>query len=218
MFDEDLNCFGETPQEQRHFTPIKPFKFASLRFGGGGGDTSIDDTQDQKELARIALERWQRYQETYVPAENRFISEVTNYSTPQRMEQVGGMGNVAVQQSYTSGFENQTRGMLESGVNPSSGQFASAVGDYANAFQMASSDNVNRSQQGVQDAQVAGLQSAVAMGQGASASAMEGLTAAAGYSAQAAETRARSAFNDRQALGYGIGTAVGGAIGYNTYG
>lgn len=207
-------------REANFFQPVRPkrMKFARINFGGGGGGGGIDDTEDQKALADIALDRFNRYQNLYVPAENRYISQVQNYDSGSRMDQAGGTAAGNVQQAFGEGFQQQRSDMAASGINPSSGMFQSAVGNFGSNMMAASSDNINRSQQSIQDSKVTGMQNVVAMGQGVAGNAMSGLGDAAGYSAEEASRRATNSFNQQQGMRQIGGMALGGAIGYQKFG
>ena len=43
---------------------------------GGGGSTKIKDSASQKALASIAAQRFNLYQQYYVPLENQYMSDV----------------------------------------------------------------------------------------------------------------------------------------------
>lgn len=219
MFDEISDPMLEDFRESRAFKPIKlpNKKFSRLFFKGGGGG-GIEDTEDQKALADIALDRFQRYQDLYVPAENRYIDEVLNYDSASRMEQAGGQATANVQQSFTEGFAGQRQDMAAQGINPTSGASQQALQAYGANSMFAQSDNMNRSEQSIQDAKITGLQNVTAMGQGVAGNAMQGLGDAASYSAEEARRRSDNAFNASSANRYVGGAVLGGAIGYQRYG
>ena len=220
MFNElDDQLMLDDFRESRHFKPfnLPGKKFSRLFFKGGGGG-SIDDTEDQKELAAIALDRFNRYQEVYVPAENRYIDEVRNYDSAARMEQAAGASTANVQSAFTEGFAGQRQDMAAQGINPASGRSMQALTDYGTNSMFAQADNVNRAQQSIQDTKLTGMQNVVAMGQGQAGNAMTGIADAAGYSLDEANRRRDNAFNSSSANRYVAGAAIGGAIGYQRYG
>lgn len=209
----------EDLRESMAFKPFRPanMRFAQLHFKGGGGG-GIDDTQDQKELAAIALDRFNRYQQLYVPAENRYISQVQSYDSPARMDQAAGAAAANVQGTFTEGYAGQRNDFAAQGINPASGKSMQALQDYGTSSMFAQADNMNRSQQSIQDAQQTGMQNVVAMGQGQAGNAMQGLSDAAGYGADEARRRAENQFNSSSANQYLGGAVLGGAIGYQRYG
>lgn len=219
MFDELEDPMLEDRREAGFFKPVRPkgMKFARINFKGGGGG-SIDDTEDQKALADIALDRFQRYQSLYVPAENRFIDQVQSYDSEARMNQAAGAAVGNVQQAFSEGFQDQRADMAAQNINPASGMYQQAVSDFGNNMMFAQADNVNRSEQSIQDAKLTGLQNVVAMGQGVAGNAIQGLSDAAGYSAQDAQRRAENSFNRRMGNQYIGGMALGGAVGFQQYG
>lgn len=220
MFNElDDQLMLEDLRESRHFKPFNHpgKKFSRLFFKGGGGG-GIDDTEDQKELAAIALDRFNRYQQVYVPAENRYIDEVRNYDSAARLEQASGAATANVQSAFTEGFAGQRQDMAAAGINPASGTSMQAITDFGSNSMFAQSDNMNRSEQSIQDAKLTGEQNVVAMGQGVAGNAMSGIADAAGYSFDEANRRRDNAFNSSSANRYVAGAAIGGAIGYQRYG
>jgi hypothetical protein len=54
----------------------------------GGGSTTIKDTKSQKALASIAAQRFNLYQQYYVPLENEFMGQVAAMTTPESFENV----------------------------------------------------------------------------------------------------------------------------------
>ena len=52
---------------------------------GGGGDNKIEETEEQRELERIALEQWNDYQLNMIPLENEYIKDVFNLRSPEMM-------------------------------------------------------------------------------------------------------------------------------------
>ena len=218
MFNELDEPMLEDFRESRAFKPFRlpNQKFSRLHFKGGGG--SIEDTSDQKELAAIALDRYTRYQNVFVPAEDRYIDEVRNYDSASRLEQASGAAAANVQGAFTEGFAEQQKDMFAQGINPNSGMANQAVQNYAQNAMFAQSDNVNRSQQSIQDAKLTGMQNVAALGQGVAGNAMAGIADAASFGSDEANRRSDNAFNQSSGRRYMAGAALGGAIGFQQYG
>ena len=53
---------------------------------GGGGDNRIEETEEQRELQKIAAEQWNDYQLNMIPLENEYIKDVFNLRSPEMME------------------------------------------------------------------------------------------------------------------------------------
>lgn len=163
-----------------------------------GGDPSIDDTEDQKEVARIAGERWDSYIETFVPAENEYINEMLNYDNPQRMEQMSGVAAAGTESAYTEAIMDETKRIKAGGVNPNSGAFNEAIDSYATDSAEARTNNTTRTQQAIQDQKVTGMKNVVAMGNGQATEAISGMNQIAADSADEAIDRATKDFSERQ--------------------
>ena len=50
---------------------------------GGGGDNRIEETEEQRELQKIAAEQWNDYQLNMIPLENEYIKDVFNLRSPE---------------------------------------------------------------------------------------------------------------------------------------
>ncbi|MAY54580.1 MAG: hypothetical protein CMQ46_13920 [Gammaproteobacteria bacterium] len=174
-----------------------------------GGSNRIEETADQKEFARIAAERWGNYQATFVPAENKYIEEMTDYDNPARMEGATRSARAAVQDSAADAWQERSSQMTRQAIDPSSGRFGAAVTDHAARTAGIETDVVNRTQQAVQDQRVQGMKNIVAMGNGQSAEALQGMGDVASRSAAEAADSALRKENRRSSTHQAIGTVAG---------
>ena len=189
--------------------PFQPFRFARLYFKGGGGDNDIKDTEDQKALAEIAAQRWQQYQQNYIPVENRYMDKIRNFDSPETMNRMTGIAATNTENAFSEALNNDIRRITAEGINPGSGTFKSAITDNATAKNVAMVDNTSRTQQAVQDTKVQGMQNIVNLGSGLSTEAITGLGETAASSAYEAERQATRRYNNRSANRYAMGTAAG---------
>lgn len=197
------------------FRPIRiAGRLAPLRFKGGG-DSSIDDTEDQKELAEIAFDTWQEYQTTYKPAEDQYIGKALNYDNANSQEQAGGQAAVAASNAFTDAVQQDVSAITGAGVNVNSGTVKSAIAGGFDAEAKARADNVNRSQQAVQDTGFEAMGNVVAMGQGKETSALAGKQDVAANSASAAYDNAMKQHESNQARTSALGNVAG--MGYSIY-
>ena len=90
---------------------------------GGGGSTKIKDTAAQKSLARIAAQRFNLYQQYFVPLENQFISDVQALKEPSNFENVASFVNAIQQPEFQEQRRQLTQQAFQQGVDPTSGQF-----------------------------------------------------------------------------------------------
>ncbi len=176
-----------------------------------GGSNKIEETADQKELARIASERWGAYQETFVPAENKFIDEMTDFDNPARREQVTRSASAAVQDSASDAWEDRAASMTRSAIDPSSGAFNSAITDHATNTAEIESDVVNRTTQALQDQKVQGMKNVVAVGNGQAAEAWQGMGDISSRSAAEATDSALRKEKRQSSRHSALGTVAGGA-------
>jgi len=163
-----FNPHGRTGQ----FQSFRISHISSLYFKGG---EKVKDTLEQKELSRIASERWTRYQEVFVPAENKFIEESVNYDKKSREDGVVSAASAAVRSAGGKAIDNETKALSTNGVNASSGKFMSAINENAVDTGAATTDIVNQSAQALQNQKVQGMKNVVAIGNGQAAETMSGM-------------------------------------------
>lgn len=183
--------------------------------GGGGGE--IKETPEQKELARIATERWEYAQREFAPYQKMYMDKVEGINTDRAFKDVAGKA----QQGYTREFgrvgQEAQRTLAAGGVDPTSGKFSTAMGGLDRDQATATADGVSRSQVTQSDRYVGGLENIVAMGQGKATSAQAGLGDVARASGQDAANAAFNSFNRRQEVrdlvGTGLGMAARGVVG-----
>lgn len=196
---------GEDPS----FVEFKPFKLRSLWFKGGKADTSVKDTKDQKVLADIANQRFDRYREVYLPVENAYMEEVGNFNSAGRQQQVAGAAASNTESAFAGKLNEEIQGMAGQGVNVNSGAVNNVINQNAIQKGEARGHNVNMTQQALQDQHVQGLQNIVAMGNGQSTEAIKGLGEISSYSSQQAQDDAVKSFNNTSARNQAAGTAAG---------
>lgn len=180
-------------------------------FGGGGG--SIEETEDQKVLAEIGMDKWRSYQQMYPEMEQMLFDDVGKLNTQDYKQRAANEASAAVSGAYTGANRQAIDIMAQQGVDPSSGRFADTIDDLSTAEAISKSHNVNRTQQAVQDQYLQGKSAIVAMGQGQEAEAIQGF----GDIAQASSREAISdAYNDYEEMAgnrSAIATAAGAGVG-----
>lgn len=180
---------------------------------GGSSSPDIEETPEQKESARIAAEEWGRYQDVFRDVEDQFIKEMDR--TDADYANVRNEVARGVNEQY-SGMATQRRNqMIAGGVDPSSGGFKAGLGDVSVRHAQASADAETSALEGVADAEIAGKQAIVAMGQGQSADAQAGLADVAGQAVQESINDANEDMRSRMARQQALGSAAGMAAGYD---
>ena len=153
---------------------------------GGGGSTNIPDSASQKALASIAAQRFNLYQQYYVPLENEFMGQVASMNTPESFENVESYVTALQQPEFQAASQQatqaQARGM---GLGTSEGL----------------SGQVDRYYQG--------MQNIIAMGQGQAGSAISGLGDVGALAQQRGIAEARQSFQSGQGTSSIVGTGLG---------
>lgn len=163
---------------------------------GGGGD-SPEQTPEERELGRIAVERWNDYQIRFKPLEDKFIQEVQR--TPSDFAEARGNAATAVQQSFGQAEGSLKDKLFTTGVDPSSSQFVGAMDGLSTDRALSMGTGINEAELAVDNAHLQGLQNVVQMGQGQAMESINGLGNVAGNATQDAINRANRSFQNRQA-------------------
>ena len=90
---------------------------------GGGGSTQISDTKAQKTLSSIAAQRFNLYQQYYVPFENQYMSDVFAMKSPSAFENVESFVTSVQQPEFQSARRNMQNQAFAMGADPTSGQY-----------------------------------------------------------------------------------------------
>lgn len=179
-----------------------------------GGDPEVKETPEEKELAGIAMEEWNAFQEDFVPLENQFISAVQ--MSPDDVEYVRGEAVGTAGTEIDRGGEKVEERALAQGMQPGSGRFKATLGDIAAArANAAGRADVNASLTADRLHQQ-GLSTALAVGRGQQSQAQLGLRQAASEAGQDAIIGAQNDQLRSESTAQAIGTAVG--MGAREYG
>jgi len=103
---------------------------------------------DQADWARSDR---QRYEETFKPIEDQFISEATNYATPEKQAEAAAEAKADVATATAESRGQAERQATAMGINPASGRYAGIdrAGELGTA--LASADAQNKARQQVRD-------------------------------------------------------------------
>ena len=171
---------------------------------GGGGSTQISDTKAQKTLSSIAAQRFNLYQQYYVPFENQYMSDVFAMKSPSAFENVESFVTSVQQPEFQSARRNMQNQAFAMGADPTSGQYQGRAAQAQEAQAAGMGRGGAEALSGQVDRYYQGMQNIVAMGQGQASQTMTGLGDVAGL----AQTRGRSIAqesmgNYTSTLGYG---------------
>ncbi|MAT95386.1 MAG: hypothetical protein CME59_22675 [Halioglobus sp.] len=183
----------------------------------GGGSPEIKETPEQKELARIAMERWRSYEEMYLPAEKMYFDYVDNMDSAGRQQFARGAASAGVESAFGEAVQADAARLATQGqgVDPSSGRFQTALQDRSVEKAAVRADVASRADQALQDAKIAGKQNIVAMGNNQAGQAVAGLTDVAQAAGQEARGEAIADLNSDLSNQAAAGMAVG--AGYGAY-
>lgn len=178
----------------------------------GGGDSSIEETEEQKVSAEIGRDSYKYYQRTFVPVENQYIDDVRGRNDTSEHNRLAGDVSTEFKSKFNKVNEGNHRALSAEGVDPSSGMAEGVHLSTATDQAVTQTDALNRSQVELQDSYVGGLQNVVAMGEGQATQTQQGLQDIANTSGQIAADKAqqnRYEANDNKGLAaFGAGVAA----------
>ena len=180
---------------------------------GGGGSNEVKETGAEKELARIAYDKFTQYRSMYPDIENEFFTSVDKLNSSSAINRAADSATTNVNAAYSQAVDNGVKQMTSSGIDPSSGRFRQAISDMNRDKQVATFDNANRTQQTLQDNYLQGKSNIVRMGHGLETEALQGFGQIASASGQNAIDSAYRSHNRRAGNRSAIATGVGAGIG-----
>jgi hypothetical protein len=187
---------------------------------GGGGDNKIEETEEQKELAKIAAETWNDYQMNMIPLENEYIKDVFNLRSPEMMEKARSFTSAAMLPETSRMMSEAESNLQERGFDPSSAGYVERSKALTNAMAASKGGGIARTNIEQQDRAYQGLENVMKMGSGQEGAALTGLTQMADLSGRYAAEKAQRGFNKatgrREFGGAVAGMGVGAALDSNT--
>lgn len=167
----------------------------------GKNSNTVQETAQEKALAKVAAEQWNDYQARYKPFENKYMADVLA-DTAGREAKVKGMVNADVAQKLTQ---------KPSAINPNSGKMQAGKESLDRANALARGQVAG--EQAVKDQQTGAMQTLIDMGRGQATQAQQGMSSLAGAATQEAISSASNRMQTRSAIGSAIGSAVGAGAG-----
>ena len=184
---------------------------------GGGGDNKIDETEQQRALADVAMRRWQDYQQNFRPFENDFMRDIDRLNSEDSYRRAANVGAAAVNSEFSNAINQSAVRLGAAGINPQSGLFRGELDKLERQKAKVKADTMNQSQVSQQDRYAQGLQNVVAMGQGQAGEAMAGFGDIAGNANRYARNEARNDMSNRldNQAAAGMGVGIGARYGLN---
>ena len=187
---------------------IGPFRWMArgVCYGGGGGSSSVKETEAQRASAEVAMNNYNDYMSTIMPVQEKFIADVTADPT-NRENLVTGQANANIAQKVGT-----------PAIDPNAGMSSASTVGLANTM----SDAQIKGRQAVDTQRLTGEQAIVDLGMGENSTAQLGLSDLANQSVkQSISNQQSSQYSDNadmSAAASGLGAAAGMATNiYNKY-
>lgn len=188
---------------------------------GGGGDNRIEETEEQRELNRIALEQWNDYQLNMIPLENEYIKDVFNLRSPEMMEKARAFTMSSMSPEFQKADADAAAILNERGFDPSSQGYIDRSKSLSEAQARGVAGGLTRTNMEQNDRAYRGLENVIKMGSGQQGEALTGLTQIADLSGAYARESAQKGFNKatgrKKLAGSVVGMGAGAALD-NNYG
>ncbi len=183
--------------------------------GGGGGSGEVEETLDQREMAKIMAEKFKRYRDVYEPVEKEYFNYADKLDGANTYTQGVGMAHVSAMQAIHPQMQQGIDQMTAQGIDPNSGAFKSAINAMTTSGAKNIADKANKTQMAISDNAMQAQRNIVAIGNNQQTQAIVGMDEIARYSGEEAGQKAISEHNSAAATEGMVGT-IGGA-GYRTY-
>lgn len=180
-----------------------------------GGADKVEETEYEKELAKIYKEQWDIYQKDVVPMENIVIGDATSSNDASVYDSIAGDTNLGYQKGFSQAGEQTLDNLAASGVDPSSGKAKGLLSDLSNEQASVSADATTRAQNDGQERYVDKMANVMAMGQGESQQAVASLNDIAINSQREAFQDASISAQNKSNVLSAVG-ALGGAYASNS--
>lgn len=181
---------------------------------GKSSKAEIDETEEQKELAAIAVEQFDYFEGQLKPIRDFWLTETQAANDSSKLTALNGSVNADVAALTNQQLTGTQRQLNAAGIDPTSGQYQANMADVGLEMAGINAETLSRAQTAQQDNYVAGLGNAVAMGEKKSVQAIDGLNDIAVKSADHAKTALSNKLQAKDDLT--TGAAALGTIGLDT--
>ena len=156
----------------------------------GSGGAEIEETELEKETARIALEKFNYLQPQLKAAEDFYFKEALSLNDEENYKTLAKQVGVTTHKQFDDTGRAVAENLSSQGVDPTSGKYQGTLDAVSTSAGRASSDAVNKAQTAQQDSAMTGMSNLVAMGEGESAQAIDGMMSVANRSSAYARNNA----------------------------
>ncbi|WP_423820821.1 hypothetical protein V5738_10820 [Salinisphaera sp. SPP-AMP-43] len=174
---------------------------------GDSGGSRVEETEAQQEQSRIAIDRYNDYQQRFAPLENRLMGEVR--TTPAEYDQGTGNANAAAEAQFANSRDQYDQQEFARGVNPASGAYVSGMGGLKRSEALGTGENMASAGQALSDQEAYGLMGVTQLGRGQSTDAFNQYGQAANSAQSQAVSDARNALNESLANQQTFGQLTG---------
>jgi hypothetical protein len=175
----------------------------------GKGPKKLDETEQERALAEIAAQRFNRYKEVFAPLEDQYIQQVFDVRDQSNYENAGGIAAAQFQKEFQTGQDKLSDQMFQQGVDPSSGAFQENSAALRRAQAVGQGLGVSGAKVANTDRFYQGLRGVMAIGQGQASDAIEGMAGIARQSQETANAAAARAFDKSSAIRSGVSAGLG---------
>lgn len=174
---------------------------------GGGGRP--DETEEQRAIAEIAAQRFNRYKEVFAPLEDQYIQQVFDVRDQGNYETAGGLAAAEYQREFQNANQQAAGQMMGEGVDPTSGAFQANSAALRRAQAVKQGLGIAGAKVQNTDRFYQGLKGVIQMGQGQASEAIGGLSRIAETAQDKANAQAENAFTANSALRSGLMAGAG---------
>lgn len=178
--------------------------------GDNGGSTDIEETEAERAVAEVAMEKFDTYQKHFKPLETEYINRVDDKSGANYQNLVSGLAANAA----TKEARQAESGLYQGGLNPNSGSFKTKSNALNNAILATKNSAAASGKQAAQNDYLSGLSNVAAIGSGQDAVATNSTRGLADISAAQSWNDARNDFFDYQSDQKFTGAVTGAAANF----
>lgn len=180
----------------------------------GKGSEKVKETEYQKELAKIATEKWEIARANLQPLEDMMIVDTAKGVTAEQRGKVSGAVGLSSQSQFGKAADQTLKGLAAGGVDPTSGKAKESLSDISISGSASRTAGEVSGEAGLQSNQMSKELNLLRVGSGEATQAQAGIADVAARSSQQAAFDAQQSIQRNQGLRQLAGTAGGIAAGY----
>lgn len=170
----------------------------------------IEETEAQRALADVSAEQFEMFDQQFSGIQAQFMDDMKSANEESNYQAVTGMAVADAGKALDERVAGTRKTLAAANINPTSGLFGETMTSAQNDADEIMTDTTARAQSDVQNNYVKGISNVIAMGEKTAMEGYEGTLDMAGrsmnYANQSAQRKAQNRANNRQTLGFAIGT------------